>query len=178
MLETGDAIQTKVTNMSIKRRIFYSFHFNNDAWRAGQVRNIGVVEGNEPVSPNDWEAVKRNGDAAIERWIEAQMQGRTCTVVLVGAETALRPWVRHEIVKSWARGMGVLGIRVHKLLNQARQSSGAGPNPFDHLQFDDGTLASTKIRLYDPTGYDSQQTYASISANVGNWIEAAVAARR
>ena len=31
------------------RKVFYSFHFDNDAWRAGQVRNIGVVDGSEPV---------------------------------------------------------------------------------------------------------------------------------
>ncbi len=30
----------------IKRQVFYSFHFKNYSWRAGQVRNIGVVEGN------------------------------------------------------------------------------------------------------------------------------------
>ena len=35
-----------------KRQVFYSFHFKNDSWRAGQVRNIGVVEGNTPVSSN------------------------------------------------------------------------------------------------------------------------------
>lgn len=32
-----------------KRQVFYSFHYENDAWRAGQVRNIGVLEGNFPV---------------------------------------------------------------------------------------------------------------------------------
>lgn len=36
-----------------KRQIFYSFHFNNDVMRVQQVRNMGVVEGNVPVSPND-----------------------------------------------------------------------------------------------------------------------------
>lgn len=52
------------------RRVFFSFHFDNDAWQAGQVRNMGTLEGNEPVSDNDWEEVKKGGDAAIEKWIE------------------------------------------------------------------------------------------------------------
>jgi len=26
------------------RNVFFSFHFNNDAWRASQVRNMGVIE--------------------------------------------------------------------------------------------------------------------------------------
>ena len=56
-----------------KRQVFYSFHFKNDSWRAGQVRNIGVVEGNMPVSSNDWEEVKRKGDDSIKRWIDTHM---------------------------------------------------------------------------------------------------------
>ena len=51
------------------RRVFYSFHYKNDNWRAATVRNIGVVEGNSPASDNDWETVKKGGDAAIKRWI-------------------------------------------------------------------------------------------------------------
>ena len=52
-----------------KRQVFYSFHFANDSWRAGQVRNIGVIEGNTPVSSNEWEEVKKKGDSAIQTWI-------------------------------------------------------------------------------------------------------------
>ena len=43
----------------MKRKVFYSFHFDNDNWRAGQVRNMGVVEGNQPVSGNKWEEIKK-----------------------------------------------------------------------------------------------------------------------
>lgn len=39
----------------MKRQVFYSFHFDNDAMRAQQIRNIGMIEGSEPVSPNNWE---------------------------------------------------------------------------------------------------------------------------
>ena len=31
------------------RRTFYSFHYKPDNWRAAQVRNMGVIEGNRPV---------------------------------------------------------------------------------------------------------------------------------
>jgi Thoeris protein ThsB, TIR-like domain len=67
------------------RACFFSFHFANDAWRASQVRNMGVVDGNKPVSDNDWEKVKKGGDAAIEKWIDDQMSGKSCSVVLVGS---------------------------------------------------------------------------------------------
>ena len=32
----------------MKHRVFYSFHYEPDNWRAGTIRNIGVVEGNPP----------------------------------------------------------------------------------------------------------------------------------
>jgi hypothetical protein len=66
------------------RQVFYSFHYENDNWRASQVRNIGVIEGNRPAPDNDWETLKRGGDNAIKRWIDDQMHYRSCTVVLVG----------------------------------------------------------------------------------------------
>lgn len=51
------------------RRVFYSFHYQPDVTRVAKLRNIGVIEGNRPCTDNDWETVKRDGDAAIERWI-------------------------------------------------------------------------------------------------------------
>ena len=57
-----------------KRQVFYSFHFDNDVMRVQQIRNIGVIEGNEPVSPNKWEEIKRKGDNAIEKWIDENMK--------------------------------------------------------------------------------------------------------
>jgi hypothetical protein len=82
------------------RKVFFSFHFDNDHWRASQVRNMGALEGNVPCSDNDWETVKRGGDAAIKRWISGQLQGKSCAVVFVGAQTANRPWVIYEISRS------------------------------------------------------------------------------
>ena len=70
-----------MTTRHPKRRVFYSFHFAKDAWRAGQVRNIGVTEHDEPVTDNAWEQVRRGGDAAIRRWIDGQMHGRSCAIV-------------------------------------------------------------------------------------------------
>ena len=73
-----------------RRQIFYSFHYKPDSWRAAKVRNIGVIEGNNPVSDNDWETITKGGNDAIKRWIDNQMKYRSCTVVLVGSNTANR----------------------------------------------------------------------------------------
>ena len=91
------------------RKVFFSFHFNNDFWRTQQVRNMNALEGNPLCSANAWEEVKKKGDAAVEQWIANEMRGRSCVIVLVGAETANRKWVRREIVKGWNDKKGVPG---------------------------------------------------------------------
>ncbi len=94
------------------RRCFFSFHYKPDSHRASQVRLIGVIEGNRPATDNDLETVVGGGESAIQKWIDNQMTGKSCTVVLVGSNTANRKWINHEIVKSWDERMGVVGIHI------------------------------------------------------------------
>ncbi len=160
------------------RRVFYSFHFQNDSWRASKVRNIGMVEGNAPASDNSWETVKRGGDASIQKWINAQLLGRTCTIVLVGAETADRRWVRYEIEKSWNDGnKGLFGIRIHKLLDHQLCESVAGDDPFARFTLKNGKRLSSLVKLYDPPGVSSAAAYQYISNHLVNWIDTAIASR-
>lgn len=161
------------------RKCFYSFHFKPDNWRASQVRNIGVLDGNRPTPDNDWETIKKGGDDAIKRWISGQMHGRSCTIVLVGTETANRKWINHEIVKSWDDGMGVVGIYVHGLLNKDGYTAHKGSNPFDFIGYGStGTKLSSLVKCYDPTGSNSKERYAWISEHLDNAAEEAVRARK
>lgn len=120
------------------RKCFYGFHYDADAWRASQVRNMGVIEGNAPVSDNDWETVKKGGDKAIEKWIADQLSGKSCAVVLVGAQTASRKWVIHEIKKAWNASKGVVGMRIHNLKNASGYVGTSVANPFDELTLQNG----------------------------------------
>lgn len=81
----------------MKRQVIYSFHYEKDSRRVAQIRNIGVIEGNTSVSDNDWEEVKKGGDEAIRRWIDSNLQYRSCLIVLVGEHTSERLWVDYEI---------------------------------------------------------------------------------
>ena len=100
------------------RKVFFSFHYEKDNWEASQVRNIGKIEGNPVASDNKWEEVKRDGNAAIKKWIDDNLKNRSCTIVLVGEETAGRKWINYEIKKSWEDGKGVIGIYIHGLKDQ------------------------------------------------------------
>lgn len=161
------------------RKCFFSFHYQPDCVRASQVRNIGVIEGNAPASDNDWESIVGGGDAAIERWISGQMDGKTCTVVLVGENTAGRKWINHEIVKSWDKGLGVVGIRIHGLKNFNGEVAARGANPFDYV-----THGPTKqklssiVKCYDPGGSNSKDRYDWISKHLSNAVEEAITIRK
>src|SRR5712671_3100529 len=160
------------------RKVFFSFHYDIDAWRASQVRNMGTLEGNTPCSDNDWETVKKGGDKAIEKWIADQLVGRSCAVVLVGGQTASRKWVIHEILASWNAGKGVVGIRIHNLKDTAGNYGTYGANPFDQVSLQNGTkLLSTVVKLYDPPGVLSTDVYKCIKDNIGAWVEEAITIR-
>jgi hypothetical protein len=133
------------------RRVFYSFHYVPDAWRTSQLRNIGKIEGNKPASDNDWETVKKGGDNAIKKWLDGQLDGRSCTIVLIGTETAGRKWIKYEIKKSWNDGKGVLGIYIHNLKDANGKQSVKGKNPFT-------ASLSTIVKAYEPPYTDSTIT--------------------
>lgn len=160
------------------RKAFYSFHYVPDSWRASQVRNMGVVEGNKPAADNDWEAVKKGGDAAIQTWIDNQLFGRSVAVVLIGAETAGRKWINYEIKKAWNDGKGVLGIYVHNLKDSAGEQSTKGANPFEEFTLSESNKKlSSIVKAYDPPYSTSTNVYKHINENLAAWIEEAIAIR-
>jgi hypothetical protein len=164
----------------LSRKVFYSFHFIPDNWRAAQVRNIGVIEGNTPVSDNDWEEVKKKGEKAIQEWIDGQLKGRSCTVVLIGENTAGRKWIEYEIKKSWDNGKGLVGIYIHNLKNSEGQQSEKGKNPFENFTLTvDGKKKklSEIVRAYDPPYTRSTNVYNNIEENLENLVEEAITIR-
>lgn len=144
-------------------KVFFSFHYERDSWRAGQVRNSGVtksdVESAGFVDAVEWESIQRQGDEAIEAWIEKQMEGTAVTVVMIGAQTANRRWVLHEIKRSAEKGNALLGIYIHNVKDIDGRKDTKGKNPFEECGIQD-------VPIYDwgeDNGYE----------NFGQWVEEA-----
>ncbi len=154
-----------------KRQIFYSFHFKNDVMRVQQIRNIGALEDNKPVSANDWEEVKKKGDDSIRKWIDDNMKYRSCVVVLVGEETSQRRWVKHEIKKAWDEGKGLLGVYIHNLRDPNTGTSNKGDNPFLQFTFKDSYGNIKTIPCRNPSASDA---YNDIKNNLEAWVEEAI----
>lgn len=143
------------------RRVFFSFEYS-DVTRAMVVRNCGITAGEDItgfIDKADFEAVERQGKAAVKAWIDRQLNGTSVTVVLVGASTCTSEWVSYEITESIKRGNGLLGINV------------SGIKGLDGR----GTSCCGRI----PQGYTFYNWVADGGyQNLGDWVEAAAKAAR
>ncbi len=119
------------------RRVFFSFHYEKDAWRASQVRNSWVTKPDRDAAgfldAADWEQVKRGGENAVRSWIDKQLEGTSVTAVLIGAETANREYVLYEIDQSYKERHGLLGIYIHNLKDQYGKTDYKGSNPLSSI---------------------------------------------
>lgn len=141
------------------RRVFFSFHYERDVWRASVVRNSWVTKPDRETAgffdAGMWEEAKKKGDAAVKKLIDDALIGTTVTAVLIGAETSARAYVKYEIDQSIARGNGLLGIRIHNIKDTAGKTDSWGSNPLP-----------SGYAVYDwvnDNGYE----------NLGAWVEAA-----
>jgi hypothetical protein len=138
------------------RRVFFSFHFDGDIWRANQVRNANVVAGADLAGffdHSEYVEAKKTADAGIRRMILNHLKDTTVTVVLIGTKTSERPWVKQEIADSIARKNGLLGIYIHHLKDQNLKTSSRGllPSVPSHVPFPtydwDGDLSKFSAQI-------------------------------
>ncbi|WP_329414739.1 TIR domain-containing protein [Nocardia vinacea] len=148
--------------------VFYSFHFDQDVHRVQLIRNIDALEDNQPVSPQRWEEVRRRGRAAVEQWIDNEMNYKQAVVVLIGRYTSERSFVHYEIEQAWKRRKPLLGVYIHGLSSMDDGPDLQGKNPFD-------VVGLSSIPTFDPTvrsygAIDTRATYANVRNNLVSWI--------
>jgi len=158
------------------RRAFFSFHYENDVWRANVVRNSWVTKDSKEaagfIDAADFEEIRKGGDSAIKNWIDGQLYNTSVTVVLIGSDTSNRSYVQYEVQRSYERGNGMLGIHIHGIKDQSGNTSEKGDHYFGEIGKDSGGNAiyfGSKYKIYDwvtDGGY----------TNMGSWIEAAAKA--
>ena len=153
-----------------KRQVFFSFHYDNDNWRAGQVRKMGKVDSSSTFSDNDWEEVKEKSESKIKEWIDEQLNKRSCLVVLIGEKTANRKWINYEIKKAYELNKGIVGIYIHKLKNSSGEQDNKDKNPFDYLILK-GEKLSKNVKCFDSGYSSSKYVYSDIKDNIEDLIE-------
>ncbi|WP_314760192.1 TIR domain-containing protein [uncultured Abiotrophia sp.] len=155
------------------RRVFFSFHYDDDINRSMTVRNSWVTQGKEAagfIDKAEFEKVKKDGESAIYRWIDKQLEGTSVTVVLIGRETLNRRYVQYEIRKSIKRGNAIIGVYINEIKDMRTQMTTSKGNSHTIIgYYNDGTPAyfdDICDGLYD---YTQNNGYY----NLGSWIEKA-----
>jgi len=159
--------------MANARRVFFSFHFERDIWRVGQIRNSWLTKPDRESAgywdAASWEEVKKKGDDAIKRWINSSLDNTSVTAVLIGAETSDRQWVRYEVQQSYKKGNGMLGIYIHNIRDRNGMKDIAGSNRFGELDKDVYGNNIYFWQLYPTYDWVTSNGYQ----NLGLWIEEA-----
>lgn len=134
------------------RRVFFSFHYQRDIWRVNIVRNHAKLKsGYQEAGYWDcslWESAKRTGETELKRLINSGLQNTSVTVVLIGAETSERKWVKYEIEENYKRGNGMLGIYIHNIQNKDKTTDFRGRNPFDSFTVEQSSQFSYMSKTY------------------------------
>lgn len=158
------------------RKVFFSFHYDRDIWRASIVRNHGKskvdIDDRGYWDRSLWEEAKRQGNAAIQRMIDQALLGTSVSVVLIGYETWQRPWVRYEIEQSHARGNGMFGIYIDAIADSNGRTDLRGQNPFDYIMMREGSLTVPMSRKYPCYHWTFDNGYLAFPG----WVEAAAQA--
>jgi hypothetical protein len=157
----------------MERRVFFSFHYERDAWRAAVVRNHWVSkEDRESAGYFDsasWEEVKKKGEPAIKKWIADNLKGTTVTVVLIGAETSSRKWVRYELRESHKKGNGMFGVYIHNIKDQEGKKDKHGSIHFGEICKDEKGEPVYFWKLYPTYDWVNDNGYNNFS----DWVEQA-----
>ncbi len=158
-----------------KMKVFFSYDYNKDARRVEEIRTMGLVRDNKPVSKEDWDEICRQGDFAIKKWIDDSMSDRECIIVFIGEDTEKRKWVRYEIEKAWNEGKGLLGIYIHNIEDPITGKGIKGKNPFLKFKMNrDGKKLRSVIKCYDPNPNDALNC---IIERLDIWIDDAMSIR-
>lgn len=150
------------------KSVFFSFRYDRDVHRVQLVRNLNALEGQPVLNAQEWEKVQARGRRAVEEWIHQEMSYKKAVVVLIGKETATRPWVKYEIEKAWADKKPILGVRIHGLSSLGKTDP-AGSNPFAQVP------AARNAPVFDPTvtdwsgKIDSKATYNALRNSIESW---------
>jgi hypothetical protein len=133
------------------RYTFFSFAYEDvKNFKANVVRKSWLINNSEGtfIDGSIWETEKTKSPNEIKKLIELGLNKTSVTSVLIGDSTASRRWVKYEIVKSFDRGNGILGIHINRIRGRQQVISSRGLNPLDRLGFlvsDDGK----KIYFYE-----------------------------
>ena len=156
------------------RRVFFSFDYDRDFWRASQVRNCWMTKPEREtagfIDAASWEEGKWKGKKVVQKWIDRELEGTYVTVVLIGYKTSSSELVNYEIKQSRLLGKGLFGIYIHNLKDQDGKTDLKGKNPFENFCCEEKGKMKHLSQIYSTYDWVDNDGYN----NFADWVEKAV----
>ena len=155
-------------------RVFFSFDYDRDGWRVDQVRNCWVTNPDMKTAgiadALSWQHLQWDGQKAIQKWIDREMEGCSVTVILIGNKTSSNELVDYTIRQSRSLGKALFGIYIHNLKDQDGQTDLKGKNPFENYCIEKKGEMIDLSRIYP--SYDWVDDDGC--KNFADWVKSAV----
>jgi hypothetical protein len=155
------------------RTVYFGFHYQRDIFRVQQVKNHYITKGNYTAAGyfdgSLEEKAKTSGVDVVKRLINDGLNGCTVLCVLMGKETSTRHWVYYEIFKSIEAGMGIFGIRIHKLKDPRNGTDDASSNPFEFSGYGASNQRLVPMIKYT-TGWQSAPNVSPIASSAATYL--------
>jgi hypothetical protein len=154
-------------------RVFFTFHYQDVIdFRANVVRNHWLLKPDREAAgfydASIWETARKQGDVALKRLINGELENTTNTCVLIGSSTYARPWVRYEILKSFKRGNHLFGVHINSIKGKDGLTKTSGPNPLKYVgvTFSESGLTATLWELIGDKWFEYDKIDGSASYQV------------
>lgn len=121
------------------RRVYFAFDYEDVRnFRVNQVRNSNIITSDDYevmwADASIWEDEELHAESEVQGLIDKEVEGTSVTAVLTGNRTYGRKWVRYELVKSLARGNGLMNIFIHNCKGKDGNTGAKGHNPLEFVR--------------------------------------------
>ena len=144
-----------------------------DSFRATKIKKMKNFEQSVVFAEEDWPTVANHSETEIQEWVDQQVEDSDCLVVLIGEETAKKQWMNYSIKRAYELNKGIVGIFVHRLLDEEGDPSERGDDPFHYLDLN-GIKFSRFIQRFESKHVTERYVYHDIRRNLPQLIERAL----
>lgn len=157
-------------------RVFFTFHYEQDFWRATQVRDVWVRQGGEALGiwePPIWHEVV-SGKVSPVTLIDQALAQADVTAALISGSVSSQDYVQYAIKESHKRGKGLLAIYVYKIQDQQGGHGIIGNTRFGEIDRDANNQSVFFWQRYPTYRWVIDEG----PKNLKDWIEEAARASR
>jgi hypothetical protein len=159
--------------MSIMESVFISYNDECDSARANHVRKTLMASGRYQVEGYwPYTSWANNGVGSsldtIKQNIKDKLAECSVALLLIGPNTAANPWVRYTIQRAHATHKAMLGLLIHEIPDERRETATADINPLERF-----AVMENGKKIYLSELYRTYKWVEDLGGQFDLWVEQA-----